>query len=177
MKRYYDLLGLPETATLLQVKKAYRKLARLYHPDKNPDPKARDMFMAVDEAYDFIVDVKKGRIQPQQINNPFQDYVNAKKYSEEQKAKKKERGRLAYEYIQNKRKVKSKTSRVQVMSVIVSVFALPFLILANPDYAGITIIITLVSVVAFCIDRSFAETKKISNLKKTHREKVRDLGF
>lgn len=177
MKRYYDLLGLPENATLLQVKKAYRKLARQYHPDKNPDPKAHDLFMAIDKAYDYIVDVQKGRIRPQQINNPFQNFVKAQKHSEEQKAKKKERGHLAYEYIQNKRKVKSRTSRVQVMSGFVALFALPFLIVANPNYATVTIIITMISVVAFCMERSYAETKRINNLKKVHRRKVRDLGF
>ena len=41
---YYKLLGVPKTATEKEIKKAFRKLAMDYHPDKNPDPSARKKF-------------------------------------------------------------------------------------------------------------------------------------
>ena len=41
---YYKLLGVPKTATEREIKKAFRKLAMEYHPDKNPDPAARKTF-------------------------------------------------------------------------------------------------------------------------------------
>lgn len=41
---YYDILGVPRDASEKDIKKAFRKLAIQYHPDKNPDPEARDQF-------------------------------------------------------------------------------------------------------------------------------------
>lgn len=54
---YYDLLGLPITCTSEQVKKAYRRLAIKYHPDKNPDdPTAADKFKEIAVAYTTLSD-------------------------------------------------------------------------------------------------------------------------
>lgn len=51
---YYRILGLNHDATLNDIKKAYRAKARLYHPDINPDPTARDLFIEATEAYEFL---------------------------------------------------------------------------------------------------------------------------
>jgi molecular chaperone DnaJ len=59
-KDYYAALGVPKDATGADIKKAYRKLARDLHPDKNPDNKsAEDRFKAVSEAYDVLSDDTK----------------------------------------------------------------------------------------------------------------------
>lgn len=57
---FYQVLGVAETATQDEIKKAYRKLAVKYHPDKNKgDTKAEDRFKLISEAYEALGDEKK----------------------------------------------------------------------------------------------------------------------
>uniref|UniRef100_A0A1B0GMJ1 Uncharacterized protein n=2 Tax=Phlebotomus papatasi TaxID=29031 RepID=A0A1B0GMJ1_PHLPP len=58
-KDYYRILGIQRGATDEDIKKAYRKLALKYHPDKNKTPGAEDRFKEVAEAYEVLSDKKK----------------------------------------------------------------------------------------------------------------------
>ncbi len=63
---YYDTLGVPRKAATEEIRKAYRKLARKYHPDLNPgDKSAEERFKNVQEAYDILSDSKKRQMYDQ----------------------------------------------------------------------------------------------------------------
>ena len=66
---YYETLGVDRTAPLDDIKKAYRKLALQYHPDKNPDNKeAEDAFKNIAEAYDVLSDTEKRKQYDARLN-------------------------------------------------------------------------------------------------------------
>ena len=57
-KDYYKILGVSRSADENEIKKAYRKMALKYHPDKNKHPGAEDKFKEVAEAYEVLTDSK-----------------------------------------------------------------------------------------------------------------------
>jgi molecular chaperone DnaJ len=63
---YYELLGVPRKAPAKEIRAAYRKLARKYHPDLNPgDKSAEEKFKQIQEAYDVLSDTKKRQMYDQ----------------------------------------------------------------------------------------------------------------
>jgi curved DNA-binding protein len=56
---YYDVLGVPRTASQDDIQRAYRKLARKYHPDVNKAADAEDKFKEINEAYEVLKDPDK----------------------------------------------------------------------------------------------------------------------
>lgn len=56
---YYEVLGISKTANEDEIKKAYRTLAKKYHPDVSKDPNATEKFKEIQEAYEVISDIKK----------------------------------------------------------------------------------------------------------------------
>lgn len=62
MKDYYVILGVPRNATQEEIKRAYKRLARQYHPDVNKSPEAEERFKEITEAYAVLSDPEKRRV-------------------------------------------------------------------------------------------------------------------
>jgi DnaJ family protein B protein 12 len=61
-KNYYSILGIEQTASEDEIKKAYKKLAIKLHPDKNHAPQSSDAFKKVSAAYVCLTDKEKKKI-------------------------------------------------------------------------------------------------------------------
>jgi molecular chaperone DnaJ len=69
---HYKVLGVERKASQDEIKKAYRKLARKYHPDKNPgDAKAEERFKQISQAHDILGDPDKRKEYDRALTNPF----------------------------------------------------------------------------------------------------------
>lgn len=75
---YYEILGLSRSATQEEVKKAYRRLAFQYHPDRNKSPDAEEKFKEINEAYEVLSDPQKranyDRFGRADISGDFADF-------------------------------------------------------------------------------------------------------
>jgi len=72
---YYTILGVSENASQREIKQAYRKLAILYHPDKNPDPQAEVRFKEIAVAYDVLGDEFKRKAYDMRFMPLLQELV------------------------------------------------------------------------------------------------------
>ena len=76
-KDYYKVLGVDKTASTDEIKKAYRNLAKKYHPDKNPgDKTAEERFKEINEAHEVLSDPEK-RSKYEQLSNTYQSWQQA----------------------------------------------------------------------------------------------------
>lgn len=72
MPSYYDILEVPKTATIDEIKKSYRRLSLKYHPDRNPgQPEMVAKFQEIGEAYEVLGDEQKKEEYDMMQNSPF----------------------------------------------------------------------------------------------------------
>lgn len=102
-KKYFDILGIDPTDDASTIKKAYRKLALKYHPDKNDDPNSAHRFLEISDAYDYLINKQKtAHIKGKQYDfNDFSRGTLRKKSPNDQTERMRE-AKLRYEYMKQK---------------------------------------------------------------------------
>ncbi|KAL4357940.1 hypothetical protein S245_030974 [Arachis hypogaea] len=76
----YDLLGVAQNANASEIKKAYYKLSLKYHPDKNPDPESRKLFVKIANAYEILKDEATREQYDYAIAHPEEVFYNTARY-------------------------------------------------------------------------------------------------
>ncbi|XP_010906888.1 dnaJ protein ERDJ7 [Elaeis guineensis] len=76
----YDLLGVSQNANASEIKKAYYKLSLKYHPDKNPDPESRKLFVKIANAYEILKDEATREQYDYAIAHPEEVFYNTARY-------------------------------------------------------------------------------------------------
>lgn len=76
-ENFYEILEIPESSSIDEIKKSYRRLSMIYHPDKNKNnPEATAKFQKISEAYETLGDSEKKRDYDAMRNNPFAKMMN-----------------------------------------------------------------------------------------------------
>jgi len=130
MHNYYQILGLNDTASLAQIKRAYRYKAKLYHPDVYKAPDAHEKFMLVNEAYAYLIKMKglkAGKQNEASKQTDIEAFGN--QWQAEERRKAQERAQ-AYAHMRYEAYLKSDLYRTtEAVNSIVDFFATGFIIL------------------------------------------------
>lgn len=124
---YYEILGLPSNSTIDEIKKAYRKNARLYHPDINSAPDAKDRFISITEAYEFLItNHEKIKSDNQVYQEAMEDW---RKYRQDRSRKRASAyARTSYGNFKNTKFYK--TTRILDGTTIIASFVVSILVLS-----------------------------------------------
>ena len=140
MHHYYQILGLPPGASIAEVKRAYRKLAFKYHPDHNKEAGAKERFLAITEAYNYLLDPPLKRPfyaapNPQAANKASESRAEAERVKRAQDSAKRA---AQVKYAAFKRKMKEEQDRKHY-TLLFNIFIAFALLLAGlyfgKDYA------------------------------------------
>jgi hypothetical protein len=184
ISEYYETLGLSLNSSVEEIKKAYRKKARLYHPDINHLPEAKEMFIKVTEAYDFLMaNHEKGTLDDQDYFRIVEEWRKYRQVRSRQRAQ--YYARSSFARFKNSKYYKS-TKILDATSVIfnfvIAVLVLLYTILGyilklqnpvpgeeRPTIVSFIILLTL-SIILFTISfvylKAFIETSKKQKKKK-----------
>jgi len=107
LDEYLKILGLSGEVSVAQIKKAYRQMAKTYHPDVNKSPNAHELFLLINEAYIFLINYKTGKYNKPEQRTSKKDNFSYEEWVKKERARAK--AKAAYhakqkyeEFIQSK---------------------------------------------------------------------------
>ena len=130
-KNYWEILGLKPNASLEEIKKAYRKKAFEFHPDKNKSDHAEQEFIELTEAYEFLKSYKKITYQ-----NKTSDA-----WSNKVKEEARRQARMSYEEFKRKRELKEAQDILKARILGVGFFVLLIAAVFINVWIGVVIIV------------------------------------
>jgi len=137
---YYEILGVSRDATPAEIKRAYRRKALEFHPDRSTDPNAHEMFIQINEAYDFLIN-QGNYSDPYQVSQD--DWEESLKVASRNRAQ--EEARMRYEEYKNSDFYKAQLETAQSFDYVylaISIFMLilfPIIAFLLFDGAGIVV--------------------------------------
>jgi curved DNA-binding protein CbpA len=104
MKNYYEILQIPEDSKQDEIQRAYRRLAKKYHPDVNKSPDAHEKFCEITEAYEFLmnhwplhVDQNANGTGYKQKYNDYQQTAEYERFQQEARERAQQQAKMRYE--------------------------------------------------------------------------------
>jgi len=192
---YYAILEVPRDATIDEVKRSYRRLARKYHPDVNPSPDAQERFIAVTEAYEFVLRKLTQDSAPRSSRNVYESNREAQSIIDEWlkaereriRARAKAHARMRYSQFKQTEYFKATNTRqnqiVATLAIAVGIFVVVGSVqgtlkviseneeLRNINYIGSFVIIFIVGIILIGVGsaRLLSPLRKKWQKKKTTR--------
>jgi len=105
IEKYYAVLGISESATIMVVKEAYRQKAKILHPDRNKSPDAHEQFILLSEAYACIINIKSGNTL---VQVSYEDWIRQNQEEARQRAR--EYAQMKYEEYKETDEYKNSTA-------------------------------------------------------------------
>ncbi len=130
-KNLYTLLGIPNTATLEEIKRAYRKIAKQFHPDINPNNKeAEEKFKEATAAYEVLSDTTKRTAYDNQLK---QEQIREEQLKQAERAKQKADKRVGWDVRQAKQSLGVSLGQVLFGVILCVLVIASFSALASND--------------------------------------------
>lgn len=139
IEEYYKILNIDEKATLTEIKKAYRENAKLLHPDVNKSTDAHEKFILLNEAYEYLQNIKTGKTynsKKQSYNRPTTKHKTYEDWKKAERDKARSRAqyyaKMKYETFIQTEFYKTSVAATVIIEFIASVFAL-FILIGVPS--------------------------------------------
>jgi hypothetical protein len=153
-KDYYSILEIPANSGEAEIHRAYRRLAKKYHPDVNKSPDAQINFIEITEAYEYLISHIQNRNLQEWKDREYRYNVNFEKFREETRKKAQQQARMRYEEFKKQNEAFQKSGLndfflfmkilTRILAILLTCFLVVFPIFMSLFYDPLLILLLLV---------------------------------